>query len=43
MKIKVVVINKDENDDSCEVYEHQGNELRIEVTSIEEEKCQQKN
>lgn len=36
MKIRIVVINKGEEGESCEVYEHRGNELKIEVVEQEE-------
>ena len=36
MEIKIIVINKGEEGESCEVYEHRGDELKIEVTEQEE-------
>ena len=35
MKVRIVVINKGEAGESCEVYEHRGDELKIEVTEQE--------
>jgi len=36
MKVKIVVINKGEAGESCEVYEHRGDEVKIEVTEDKE-------
>lgn len=36
MKVRIVVINKGEEGESCEVYEHRGGEIKIEVTEEKE-------
>lgn len=36
MKVKIVVINKGEEGESCELYEHRGDEIKIEVTEEKE-------
>ena len=36
MRVKIVIISKGKAGESCEVYEHQGDELKIEVTEQKE-------
>lgn len=36
MKIRVVVINKGDEGESCEVYEYRGTEIKVEVTEQKE-------
>lgn len=36
MKVRIVVINKSEEGESCEVYEYYGTEAKIEITEQEE-------
>ena len=36
MKVKIVVINKGKEGESCAVYEYRGTEIKVEVTEQEE-------
>lgn len=36
MKVRIVIINKGDAGESCEVYEHRGTEVKVEVTEQKE-------